>query len=219
MAYNPQHQQFFFRVAFRPKDVPDALQMLPNAAQDFGAELLCDIMYRGGSTERMLADIDLVLGAGANIDGDKHHIPLIVATRAIFTNDEKYRPVLKHLLDKGANPNVYDTSSRTPAFFAAFGEGSRDYPNPSVLELLIAKGADVNHTVSNGDSLYDVYLHFAHDKTLSSSYRQRLNEAGKILRQNGATATKLHNNRQSKKRPQEEDMTVALSNILRRQHD
>lgn len=87
--------------------------------------------------------VDILVNKGANINEKSHGVaPLHFA--ANIQVKESYQ-VLKHLLEKGANPNVTDMQGNTPLFVANFAD------NKSVIDMLVSFGADT--TIKNNKGL------------------------------------------------------------------
>ena len=62
-----------------------------------------------------------------------------------YVTDDDYTDIVKYLLDNGANPNLM-MEGATPLVITAM------YDCPNMAELLVNKGADIDLTISNGDT-------------------------------------------------------------------
>jgi len=102
---------------------------------------------------------DLLVAAGANVEAvdESGRTPLMAAAR--LGNEV----MLKALLDAKANPNASDKEGWTALHHAVDVEADRD----SIVEVLAARGADVNAKLSNGISVLQLATSRGNEKVVA----------------------------------------------------
>lgn len=108
---------------------------------------------RGGDIARVKAELDKGVPADTNGGAEKfYETPLMEAVR---NNNE---PLVRLLLDHGANPNALGYNEHTSLNLAViYYKG-----NPSIIRLLLEHGADptIKNSGPNGTSAYDNGMHY-----------------------------------------------------------
>jgi ankyrin repeat protein len=128
--------------------------------------------------------IHVLLNAGANADGtDSENCTALIrlASKHLFPNEISI-PLMKTLIEAGANVNHRALSGVTPLLIAVLSE------NPPAANLLTGAGADVNCVCERGTLLDIVEEDIVLSKGQQSTLRQ-CQEVRKILRSCGAKRT------------------------------
>lgn len=132
-------------------DIPAMLQYIQDGA-------LIDELDALGKTALIVAAshgnydaVNALISLGASIDiTDRYQqTALLCAIKngiKPYNESERFFSTIQSLLDAGANPNTKDASKKTSLMYAT----NVDWKE--VVQLLIAKGADVNERLPNGDS-------------------------------------------------------------------
>jgi ankyrin repeat protein len=100
--------------------------------------------------------VDLLRVHGVNTEDNKNgYTPLDMAAFSVH-----YMPMVKFLIDKGADVNAKSAAGATPLFWAVLRQ-QRDE-----VQYLVDHGADVNATDAYGDTILDMVLHLQYTTML-----------------------------------------------------
>ena len=125
-----------------PKDMLSSIALM-NAAGEGNAEIVKMLLDRGAN----------VNAASPPIGGEVKNGPIALGNLTPLLFAAAFAPpeTIKLLLDAGADVNARDMRGMTPLMLAV----SSDHPDPRVIRMLIAKGADPKIKSKNGESAFD----------------------------------------------------------------
>lgn len=179
------------RLIARGADVKTDIATLLAEAHTQGSPEVEQVLRESGIETRAPTQLTSILAAGQHMVNVGFTERLLARGAALPSNDIRNRtftapligyaaaatglPLTRTILEMGADPNRKGTRGITPLMMAA----AASEPDPSLIQLLIAKGADVNARDEDGRSALDWAL------------LQGETAAAQVLRKSGAPASAL----------------------------